>query len=127
MDKDKPARFVDDRGLTSVQFVLASGLALIVFVMFVNLVVVQYGRGALRSAIEQGARSGTTQGVDACEAAANFAISGLLSGRMGDGVVIDCRVEGQEMVVSGNAVFEAWTPATPDSAFELEVRAAMEP
>ncbi len=127
MDQDKPVGVIGDRGVTSVQFVLASGLALIVFIIFANLVVVQYGRGALRSAVEQGARAGTTQGVDACESVASLALSGLLGGRMGDGIVIDCRVEGQDMVAMGGGSFQSWTPVTPDFAVNIESRAAIEP
>lgn len=127
MDQDKLAGVINDRGVTSVQFVLASGLALIVFVIFANLVVVQYGRGAVRSAIEQGARSGTVHGIEACESVGNLALGNLLGGQMGDGVVIDCRVEGQEMVAVGNAVFESWTPVTPDFVVHVETRAAIEP
>jgi len=51
-------RRLNERGVTSGQFLLASALALLLFLALANLVVVQYGRGAVRSALDQGARVG---------------------------------------------------------------------
>ena len=49
MDPLSVDRRLNDRGITSVQFLLASGLGMLLFLALANLVVVQYGRGALRS------------------------------------------------------------------------------
>jgi hypothetical protein len=116
-----------DRGVSSVQFVLASALALIVFLALANLVVVQYGKGAIRSALEQGARAGTTAGLSACEDTALRVVSDLLGGRMSDGLVLSCSISGGSMVASASAVFESWTPLTPDFAFSLSSSAVIEP
>ena len=127
MDQDQPAGYVGDSGVTSVQFVLAAGLALVLFLVFANLVVVQYGRGAVRSALEQGARAGTVQGVRGCEAVASEVVNGLLGGRMSDGVSIQCRLAPGEVVATSSVAFESWTPLTPDFAMTLEARATVEP
>lgn len=116
-----------DRGVSSVQFVLASALALVLFLALANLVVVQYGRGAVRSALEQGARAGSTSGTAACEATARQVIADLMGGRMSDGLVLDCVVEGGAVVSSASVSFDSWTPLTPDFAFELTATAVVEP
>jgi hypothetical protein len=107
--------------------VLAAALALILFLALANLVVVQYGKGAVRSALEQGARAGTTGGVSACADTAQLVIDDLLGGRMSDGLALSCSVSAGSMVASGSVVFESWTPLTPDFAFSLSSSAAIEP
>ena len=44
--------------MTTVQFVAATALSLLVFVMMANLVVDLYARGAIRAAVDEGARAG---------------------------------------------------------------------
>lgn len=116
-----------EAGISSIQFVLASALALILFLALANLVVVQYGRGAVRSALEQGARAGTVSGVPACEATARQVISDLLGGRMSDGLVLHCDVAGETVEASASVIFESWTPLTPDFVFTLSSSAVLEP
>lgn len=116
-----------DRGVSSIQFVLASALALILFLTLANLVVVQYGTGAVRSALEQGARAGTTAGVSACEVRVDQVVEDLLGGRMSDGLVVSCSITGGSVVASASGIFESWTPLTPDFAFMLSSSAVVEP
>lgn len=116
-----------DRGVSSVQFVLASALALILFLALANLVVVQYGRGAVRSALEQGARAGSTGGVAACENTAQQVVADLLGGRMSDNLALDCILSGGTMVASASVTFDSWTPLTPDFGFTLTSSAVVEP
>lgn len=118
---------VGDRGVSSVQFVLASALALVLFLALANLVVVQYGKGAIRSAVEQGARAGTTADVLACEERATQVVEDLLGGRMSDGLILTCSVSGGSVVATASAVFESWTPLTPDFSFTLSSAAVIEP
>lgn len=127
MDPRTAHRGLADRGVSSIQFVLASALALILFLALANLVVVQYGKGALRSALEQGARAGTTSGVPACEDTARQVIDDLLGGRMSDQLVLECDVSGGSIVASASATFESWTPLTPDFVFKLSSSAVVEP
>jgi hypothetical protein len=118
---------VADRGVSSVQFVLASALALFLFLALANLVVVQYGRGAIKSALEQGVRAGSVGGVSVCEDTAITVVDDLLGGRMSDDLSLACAVEGQAMVATASVTFESWTPLTPDFAFSLTSRAVAEP
>ena len=50
-------RAASERGMATPQFVLASGLALLLFVAFANLIVFQYGRGVVRAALDEGVRA----------------------------------------------------------------------
>lgn len=116
-----------DRGVTSVQFLLASVLGLFLFPSLLNLVVIQYGRGAVRSALEQGARVGAVTGsVAECEDRVDGVLSELLGGRMGESVVPNCVVGGGVVTVRAVGRFTSWTPLTPDFTIDLEARATLE-
>jgi hypothetical protein len=120
-------RRVGDRGVSSIQFVLAAALALVLFLALANLVVVQYGRGAVRSALEQGARAGSLSGVSGCEATAAQVIADLLGGRMSDGLVLSCGLDDGAVVATASVTFDSWTPLTPDFEFYLSSAAVVEP
>jgi hypothetical protein len=124
VDPGPADRRLTDRGVSSVQFLLASGLGLLLFLAMGNLVVVQYGRGALRSALDQGARAGAvSSSVDECVNRVEGVLAQLLGGRMGDGVVAGCVVGPEVVTATGRAVFESWTPFTSDFAVEMTAQA----
>lgn len=118
---------VGEAGVSSVQFVLASALAFLVFLALANIVVFQYGRGALRSALEQGARAGTTGGVAACESVATGVAGDLLGGRMTNDLVLSCADSDGSVVATASASFESWTPLMPDLDVRLTATAVSEP
>lgn len=95
--------------------------------MLANLVVVQYGRGVIRSALEQGVRSGSVNGVAACRETALGVVDDLLGGRMSDDLVIACEGMGGTIVASASARFETWTPLMPDYEFSLVASSTAEP
>lgn len=123
----RPAHGIGDRGLGSIQFALASALALLLFLALANLVVVQYGRGALRSALEQGVRVGTVSGVGGCEHTAHRVVSDLLGGRMSDGLVLSCYLSGDVVGATASVTFDSWTPFAPDFSVSLSSTAVREP
>jgi hypothetical protein len=89
-----------------------------------NLVVAQYGRGALRSALDQGARAGAiTSSADDCMVRVQSVLGQLLGGRMGDSVVAQCVVGPFVVSASGRAVFESWTPLMPDFVINMTAQA----
>jgi hypothetical protein len=102
-------------------------MAMLLFVVLANLVVVQYGRGALRSAVEQGARAGSVGGVEACQQNAQDVVDDLLGGRMGDDVALRCSIAAGTMVAQVTATFESWTPFTSDFFVSMSARAVVEP
>lgn len=127
MDPSPADRGLIDRGVTSVQFVLASGLALLLFLTLANLVVVQYGRGAIRSALDQGARVGAVSSSAAeCERRIEDVLGQLLGGRMGDAVVVSCVVGPTVVAARVRAVFASWTSLTPDFSVDLVAQATRE-
>ncbi len=127
MDQGSARRGLSEGGVSSIQFVLAAAMALILFLALANLVVVQYGRGAIRSALEQGARSASISG-DAieCERKALDVIGQLLGGRMSERIELSCAVGPDQVVAVARAVFESWTVLTPDFEVALEARATLE-
>jgi hypothetical protein len=120
-------RRLTDRGVSSVQFLLASGLGLLLFLALANLVVAQYGRGALRSALDQGARAGAvSSSVEDCVDRIEGVLAQLLGGRMGDSVVAVCVVGPYVVTATGRALFESWTPFTSDFSIEMTAQATRE-
>lgn len=127
MDSHRADRRLTESGVTSVQFLLASGLGLLLFLALANLVVVQYGRGALRSALDQGARVGAVSGsTTECERRVDQVLSQLLGGRMGEGIVASCEVGTVAVLSSARASFVSWTPFTPDFVFDMSATATRE-
>lgn len=106
---------------------LASALALILFLALANIVVVQYGRGAVRSALEQGSRAGSVGGKADCEQTASRVIEDLLGGRMSDDLSLSCAVSGTEISATAEGTFQSWTPFTPDFGVSLTSTAVAEP
>lgn len=111
-------------GFVTVQHLLATGLSLLLFTALANVLVVQYGRGVVRAAADEGARAGTRIAIDAgqartrCESQATAALDDLLSGPFGDRLEVSCQVSQDrvEAVVTGS--FPAWLPPYPDFVFE---------
>ena len=127
MDALPAARGLSQRGVTSVQFVLASGLGMLLFLTLANVVVVQYARGAIRSALDQAVRVAVITGsVSECEARIDEVLGQLLGGAMGDSVVTECSIGGQTATATGSAVFDAWTPISLDFSVNLSASAALE-
>ena len=129
MDPDLATRRLkEERGITSIQFVLVGALTLVLFLALANMVVVQYGRGAIRSALDQGVRVGAVTGsiVD-CEQRVALVLSQLLGGAMGESAVTSCEIEGALVTARGVALFESWTPFTPDLPVEITAHATLEP
>ena len=127
MDSFTAHRRLSERGITSVQFLLASGLGMLLFLALANLVVVQYGRGALRSALDQGARAGAvSSSEEECRQRIEDVLDQLLGGRMGDSVETSCGVGPRMVTASGRAVFVSWTPFSSDFEIEMTAHATRE-
>ena len=119
---------MSDAGVSSAQFVLGAALAMLLFVSLANLMVVQYGRGAIRSGLEQGVRAGSVARSEAvCEATARGVVQQLLGGRMSDGLEVRCVSDAGGIAASARVVFRSWTALTPDFELELATEALLEP
>lgn len=115
-------------GFATVNFVTAVGFSMLFFLLLANLLVVQYGRAAVRVALDEGVRHGARIHVSAagCEARVQKVLAPLLGGAMGSGVSYGCR-KGQERTRAWAAVkFPAWLPGLPEFRFDLAATAPTE-
>jgi hypothetical protein len=104
----------DARGFASVEFLVATAFSLLLLTLLTNVVVVQYGRGVVRAAADEGARAGSNVDADSpstCQARADDVLSGL--GRMASDVHITCREVNGAIVATTSAAFEGWLPTVP--------------
>jgi hypothetical protein len=128
LDSNLTSRRLTERGVTSIQFVLVGALSLLLFLALANLVIAQYGRGAIRSALDQGARvAAVTGSTDGCEQRATAVLGQLLGGAMGAGADITCVIAGSVVTARGTARFESWTPFSPDFPIDITAHATLEP
>ena len=102
-------------GYVSIEFVAIAALSLLLLVMLANLIVIQYGRGVLRAAAEEGAQVGSRlfASVAECEQRANEVLDAGLGGPMGDGVAVSCSAGLGTIVATVTYSFEPWLPLVP--------------
>ena len=116
--------------MTGVAFVVAAGMALVVFVSLANVVTLTFTRGAVRAAVEEGARVGARaeDPVAACEARARAVLRGLLGPAARDAVLVTCDVEGSPPSVRAHADgrLVPWWPGLPPIAFMTDASSAQE-
>ena len=115
--------------MTTIQYVAATGLSLVVFVGLANFVVDLYARGVARSAVDEAARAGAP--VDAssadCAQRAQEMLAELLGGPMGRRVVISCREDAATVHAHATVHLAGWLPGiVPDWTFTLEGSALKE-
>jgi len=116
--------------MTGVAFVVAAGMALVVFVSMANVVTLTFTRGAVRAAVEEGARVGARSDnpVAACEDRARAVLRGLLGPAARDEVLVTCDVEGTPPSVRAHADgrLVPWWPGLPALGFVTEASSARE-
>jgi hypothetical protein len=121
---DVPAHH-DERGFATVQYVATVGLSLLLLVLFANLLVDLYARGAIRDALDEGVRAAAARGatIDECEARAAEVLTGLLHGPIGDDVRVRCETEGASVVARAEGSLPSWLPfAVPPWRVSYEAR-----
>lgn len=107
-------------GFVTVQYVWVIATSLVLFTLVANVVVVQYGRAVVRTALDDGVRAGArvTTSVEAaelaCERTADATRRDLLGGRLGEGIRFDCVPHAGEMRAEASSRFASWFPAVPD-------------
>ena len=109
-------------------WLVAVGVALVFFVLVVQFVVWQYGRGAVRAALAEAARGGAPAdaGVAECEDRAAAVLGDLLGGPLGREVAVTCTESPTRMVASADVVFRSWLEPSPDWSFRLSASARKE-
>ena len=68
-----------EAGFTTIQYVVATGFSLLLFVLVANLLVDLYARGAVRDALDEGVRAGVpvAAGTDDCLARARDVVTSI--------------------------------------------------
>jgi Flp pilus assembly protein TadG len=118
----------DDRGVNTMGVMLGLTLLILAFIGLANFVVFQYGRGALRTAVEQAARAGSRASADvaACEQRGHEALDAVLGGEMGGDATLSCTVSGDEVHAEAQATFVAWLDLYPDWTVTVSATAQKE-
>ena len=108
--------------MTTIQYVAATALSLLVFVAMANFVVDLYARGVVRSAVDEGARAGAALDSSAadCTRRARDVLSNLLGGAAGRSVRLSCREVDGVMRARAVVSFRGWLPVVPTWTFQLD-------
>jgi hypothetical protein len=114
----------DERGMTSLSTVLAASFALVVFLALGNLILVQYGRGVARAAVDEAVRRGSVLGN--CADTAQAVLDDLIGGPFGADLVVECEVNDGVVVASVSGLLPALVPFLPDFAVRATASALME-
>jgi hypothetical protein len=113
---------VNQRGFTTIEYVLATGLSLLLFVLAANLLVDIYERGAARDALDEGVRAGVPIGATAeqCRDAARAVVADVAPTLQVD--ELSCTDVGARVVARALVVLPSWLPMLVP-AWHLDLRA----
>ena len=116
----------DERGFTTVQYVATIGLSMLLLVMFANLLVDLYARGAIRDALDEAVRTSAPKGADpgVCEERADDVMSSLLRGPLADDIRITCRTEDGVVLAHAEGTLPSWLPLVMP-AWDVSLDASM--
>ena len=108
----------DQAGNAALVTVIAMAITLIVFMAAINLIVDEYGKGAIRTAVDEAAQAGSLQSaaggpIAACQAKAAQVMSGLLNGPFGHDITISCTVQAGQVVATASGNLPAWLTIIP--------------
>ena len=118
-----------ERGFTTIQYVVATGFSLLLFVLVANLLVDLYERGAVRDALDEGVRAGVPVAADAddCALRARDVVRSIASGsslRIND---LSCVRDGDRIVSTARIELRSWFPLLlPDLRLTLRASAHRE-
>ena len=127
-DAPARARCDRDRGATVITLVVATGLVLVLLTGIIQVIVFHYGKGAVRAALDEAARSAARSNttVDTCQQRAASTLGDLLGGQMGDGVTVSCSEAADRVVVTATVHFDGWFGSLTDYDATLSATAAKE-
>jgi len=104
----------DESAFISVEIMVATAFSILFLVMMTNFVVIQFARGVVRAAADEGARAGArvvTDPIASCNNRAHSVIDG--SGKMVAGTQITCAIVGDQIQATALAKFQPWMPGIP--------------
>ena len=118
-----------ERGFTTIQYVVATGFSLLLFVMVANLLVDLYERGAVRDALDEGVRAGVPAAstADDCVTRSRSVVQSIAGGssvRIDD---LSCIRDGDRVVATAHVSLRSWFPMLlPDWRLTLRASAHRE-
>lgn len=103
---------------------LAMTITLAVFMGAINLIVDQYAKGVMRTAVDEAARAGSLQGapggpVGACDTKAAEVMSNLLNGPFGHGIHIACGLQSGQVVAVASGSLPGWLRVIPTDTLRV--------
>jgi hypothetical protein len=118
-----------ERGFTTIQYVVATGFSLLLFVMVANLLVDLYEQGAVRDALDEGVRAGVPVGTSAddCLVRAHDVVQSIASGSSLRVLDLSCVPDGERVVATARVSLRSWFPMLlPDWRMTLRASAHRE-
>lgn len=119
----------EESGFTTVQYVVATGFSLLLFVLIANLLVDMYQRGAVRDALDEGVRAAVpaAAGADQCAARAHEVVQSIAGGSLLHVDALTCEQDGDHIVASARISLRSWFPMlVPDWKMDLRAQALQE-
>lgn len=109
-------------------YLVAIGISLVFLVLLVQFVVWQYGRGVVRAALDEAARTGAPAdaGLVECEDRAARVLDDLLGGPMGSEIRVACTETPRQILATADVTFRSWIQPSPDWSFRLTASARRE-
>jgi hypothetical protein len=106
-------------------------ITLVVFMAATNLIVDEYGQGALRTAVDEAARAGSLFGapggpIAACQAKAAEVQRGLMPGPIAANVTIICSADGAEVQAIATGSLPSWLHVIPTDTIHVVGTARLE-
>ncbi len=119
----------DEGGFTTLQYVVATGFSLVLFVLVANLLVDLYARGAVRDALDEGVRAAvpmTSTAAD-CEVRVHEVIRSIAGGSLLRVDELRCERDGDSVVARADISLRSWLPMlVPDWRLQLRASARQE-
>ena len=106
-------------------------ITVVVFLAAINLIVDEYAKGVMRTAVDEAARTGSLQGapggpVAACQAKAAQVMANLLAGPFGRSVTVTCGVQGDQVIAVASGSLPGWLRVIPTDPLRVVGTADLE-
>ena len=118
-----------ERGFTTIQYVVATGLSLLLFVLTANVLVDLYARGAVRDGLDEGVHAAVPAGasVQQCVARTREVVASIAGGSVLQVRSLRCSRDGDRVVARAAFTLRSWLPmVVPDWHVQLQATATIE-
>ncbi|MGH8958665.1 MAG: hypothetical protein ACRDVK_08305 [Acidimicrobiia bacterium] len=107
---------------------VVAALSMAFMALMLYLIALQYARGVLRAALDEGVRIGAPAAATEadCFEAISRVVTDLMGGPLGQDLAIQCVFHDDRVVASAQGAFIGWFPGVPDVSVQLEVAGVKE-